>query len=80
MQSQTTVRIGERGTIVVPAKVRERLGLRKDSRLLLIEEDDRIVLEPVSSLTDALAGLTKGCFGSSGAEIDEVLARERSDR
>ena len=80
MQSQTTVRVGERGTIVVPAKVRERLGLQKDSRLLLIEEDDRIILEPVSSLTEALLGLTRGCFGASGAKVDEYLARERADR
>jgi AbrB family looped-hinge helix DNA binding protein len=73
-------REGQRGTIVVPAGIRERLGLHKDVRLLLIEEEDRLILQPGSSLTDALAGATKGCFGESGGEVDAWLDRERTDR
>ena len=51
MQSQITVRVGEWGNIVVPAKVRGRLDLRKGSRLVLIEEDaSEVRIDPLPHL------------------------------
>lgn len=41
------VRIDSAGRIVVPKKVRERLGLRKDSELVLEESSEGITLKPV---------------------------------
>ncbi|WP_025321927.1 AbrB/MazE/SpoVT family DNA-binding domain-containing protein [Deferrisoma camini] len=79
MATETIVRVGQRGTIVVPAEIRRRWGIRKDTRLILREEGDRLVLMPVPSLTEALAGSAKGCFGSTAAEVREWLDRERED-
>ena len=80
MGEQVRVRVGQRGTLVIPARIRERLGLKKDSCVLLLEEGDRLILQPVPSFTDALAGLTRGCFGTSPAEVEEWLDGERQDR
>lgn len=41
------VRIDSAGRIVVPKKVRERLGLKKDSELVLEESAEGITLKPV---------------------------------
>lgn len=41
------VRIDSAGRIVVPKKVRERLGLKKDSELQLEESGEGITLKPV---------------------------------
>jgi AbrB family looped-hinge helix DNA binding protein len=37
------------GRLVVPKRLRVRLGLRKGSRLMVREEGDRLVLEPVET-------------------------------
>ncbi len=79
MATETIVRVGQRGTIVVPAEIRRRWGIRKDTRLILREEDDRLVLVPIASLTDTLAGAAKGCFGNTTSEVQEWLDRERED-
>jgi len=41
------VRIDSAGRIIVPKKVRERLGLRRDSKLELEESPEAITLKPV---------------------------------
>jgi AbrB family looped-hinge helix DNA binding protein len=41
-----TVTIDGVGRLVVPLEVRRRLNLRAGSRLSLVEDNDRIVLEP----------------------------------
>ena len=41
------VKIDNAGRIIVPKKVRERLGLRKDSELQLEESADGITLKPI---------------------------------
>ncbi len=79
MATETIVRVGQRGTIVVPAEIRRRWGIRTDTRLILREEDDRLVLVPVPSMTDALKGSARGCFGNTSAEVQEWLDRERED-
>jgi len=79
MATEVIVRVGQRGTIVVPADIRRRWGIKKDTRLILREENDRLVLVPLASLTDTLAGAAKGCFGSSPEEVRQWLDRERED-
>lgn len=44
--NRETTRIGRRGTIVIPAKLRRRLGLAEGSLLIAEERDDGILLRP----------------------------------
>lgn len=53
-----TSRMGKRGTVVVPAKLRQRFGLREGTLLMAEEQNGGILLRPavavpVESYTDA---------------------------
>lgn len=50
-----TVRVSEKGQIAIPAKMRRRLGLRRGSTLLLIEEKGRILVTKAERAVEALA-------------------------
>jgi len=41
------ITVGEKGQIVIPKKYRNNLKLDKGTKLLAIEENDRIILKPV---------------------------------
>lgn len=43
----TTVRIDKSGRIVVPKPLRERFGLKPDSELEVLEQEDGMLLRPV---------------------------------
>ena len=75
-----TIRVADRGYLVLPAKLRRKYNIKKGTRLLLREEADEIILKPIPSFTDRLAGLTKGAFGQTGDEIQKWLDREREER
>ena len=77
---QQTIRVADRGYVVIPAKIRRRLKIVKGTRLLLTESDDALILKPVPSFTEGLAGLTGTSFGSTGEHIQAWLDRERGER
>ena len=43
---QITSRVGKRGTIVMPAEVRERYGLDEGTMVIVEEQNDGILLRP----------------------------------
>jgi len=77
---QQTIRVADRGYLVIPAKIRRRLKITKGTRLLLTESEDSITLKPVLSFTEGLAGLTGTSFGSTGEQVQSWLDRERGER
>jgi AbrB family looped-hinge helix DNA binding protein len=72
-----TVVIGAQGRVVIPAAIRERLGLQPGDRLNLRLSGTQLVLERPS---DALTALRR--FGSTvppaRALVDELLAERRA--
>jgi AbrB family looped-hinge helix DNA binding protein len=54
-----TVKVSNRGYIVLPAPLRKSLELKPGSKMLLSREEDRLILTPVHSFTERLSGLTK---------------------
>jgi hypothetical protein len=48
--------------------------------LLLREEDDHLILQPIASFADRLEGATQGCFGDTPAAVDRYLDKERGGR
>ena len=78
--AQQTIRVADRGYMVIPAKIRRRLKITKGTRLLISESEDSLILKPVPSFTEGLAGLTGKSFGTTGAEIKSWLDRERSEK
>ena len=73
-----TVRVSDRGQIVIPARIRRRLGLRKGSTLVLIENHGRIMLtrgERVVDLPAEFSGLLK----HTDARFKELWANEADE-
>ena len=76
----TSVKVSKRGYIVLPANLRKKMKIKEGSRVLLTWDKNRIVLEPVSSFTEKLSGLTSQSFGKTPKDIDAYLDQERNDR
>lgn len=49
-----------RGQIVIPSRIRRRLGLKQGTRLSVAEVGGRIILEPVHEMIKGLRGAFKG--------------------
>jgi AbrB family looped-hinge helix DNA binding protein len=68
--------ISTKGQVVIPAKLREELGLEPGTRLVIEREGDALVLRP---LTPAYVRSLRGYFRGSG--MGELREREhRTDK
>jgi len=74
------VTISSRGYIVLPAKLRKEMNLHAGTRILLTKKNDKIILEPVSSFTEKLSGITRQSYGKTPQEVDDYIQKERGDR
>jgi AbrB family looped-hinge helix DNA binding protein len=72
--------VSSRGYIVLPARLRKEMNIKAGTKILLSREDNKIVLQPVSSFTRKLAGLTVQSFGTSADEVKEYIDEEREER
>lgn len=75
-----TVKVSSRGYIVLPAPLRKELEIKPGARMLLSREDDRLILKPVHSFTDKLAGLTKPSIAETPEGVTAFIDAEREDR
>ena len=75
-----SVTVSNRGYIVLPAHIRKEMNIKPGTKILLSKEDNRVILQPVSSFTEKLSGLTSGCFGKDANEIAEYIDEERKER
>jgi AbrB family looped-hinge helix DNA binding protein len=73
--------ISSKGQVVVPAELREQLGLRKGTTATWTKENGRLVLTPISAkLLDEIRGFLKPGPGEASAfeGCFEERARERA--
>ena len=75
-----SVTVSSRGYIVLPASLRKEMDIKAGTKILLSREENKIILQPVSSFTQKLAGLTAQSFGTSPDEVKEYLDEEREER
>ena len=62
---QERLTVSDRGYIVLPLRIRKEMKIKPGTKILLSKEDNRIILQPVSSFTEKLSGLTAGSFGKN---------------
>jgi len=74
------VTVSNRGYIVLPVSLRKEMNIKTGTKILLSREENKIILQPVSSFTQKLAGLTGQSFGSSPGEIKAYIDEERAER
>ena len=58
-----TTKMSSKGQIVIPEKIRDRLGLRSGSQFVVIGEDDTVILKVISP--------------PSMADFDRLIAKAR---
>ena len=74
-----TVNIGERGRLVLPAPLREQLGVGEGDRLLLIlEQDGSVRLVPARTVAGRFQGMFRDRYGERSL-ADELLAERREE-
>jgi AbrB family looped-hinge helix DNA binding protein len=73
--------VSSKGQMVIPAQIREALGIEAGTRIAVRQEGTRVILEPDTlaaklRLIDQLCGITAG--GPSGTDM--LLAERRRER
>lgn len=67
--------IGARYQVVIPAKVRKRIGLKPNQKINVSVEDDRIILEPIGYRR--IRGITREV--RDGVEATDYIRKLRSE-
>lgn len=73
MNSETKVIFSTKGQVIIPKKIRTKLGIEEGTEALVTEENGRICLQPINAAY--IAGL-RGQLG--GVELVETLEAERA--
>jgi AbrB family looped-hinge helix DNA binding protein len=70
---QEVSKVTTKGQLVIPSRLRRKYSIRKGTRVAFLEEEDRLVLQPLTP------GFIRGLRGSlAGApSVSEVMLRER---
>jgi len=74
------VTVSNRGYIVLPAKMRKEMNIKAGTKILLTQEEDKVILRPVTSFTDKLSGLTKKSFGKTADQVTRYIDDEREEK
>jgi AbrB family looped-hinge helix DNA binding protein len=77
---QEKLTVSDRGYIILPLHIRKEMKIKPGTIILLSREDNKIILQPVSSFTEKLSGLTAGSFGKNKDQVNKFLNKEREDR
>ncbi|MEA3360100.1 MAG: AbrB/MazE/SpoVT family DNA-binding domain-containing protein [Thermodesulfobacteriota bacterium] len=75
-----SVTVSNRGYIVLPAGIRKEMNIKPGKKILLHKEENKIILQPINSFTQKLAGLTAQSFGKSPDEIKAYIDEERKEQ
>ena len=70
----TTTIVTTKGQIVIPSVIRKHLNLKKGTKLCVLEEGDKIVLQP---LTDDYFDKMAGILNTKG-KLTKALLEERA--
>jgi AbrB family looped-hinge helix DNA binding protein len=75
-----TVQIRARGTVTLPARIRERYDLNEGDPLTLVDLDGAILLTPRLSVIDKLTAEIEYLRTEAGLSLEELLAGVREQR
>lgn len=79
MESRT-VQVRGRGTVTLPARIRERYDLADGDPLTLVDLDGAILLSPRLSVADKLSAEIEYLTNEAGLSLDELLDGLREQR
>ncbi len=73
------VTVGPKGRVVVPAQIRQLLGIGEGTELMARVEGGGVVLEPRSAAIDRLQALVRASVGADVSLVDELIAERRAE-
>jgi AbrB family looped-hinge helix DNA binding protein len=76
MKVQTSV-VTTKGQLVIPARLRKRYGIKKGTLVSFVEEDGRIVVQPVTR--EFIRGL-RGSLKSGPSALDLLIEERKRER
>ncbi|MGH2358269.1 MAG: AbrB/MazE/SpoVT family DNA-binding domain-containing protein [Candidatus Limnocylindria bacterium] len=69
MRDTSAVSVGPKGRIVIPAQIRQRLGLKQGSELVALVQDDGVLLLPRQAIKQRLRRMFNGVETSMAREL-----------
>ncbi len=75
MKADTAV-VTSKGQLVIPARLRKRLKIKKGTLVAFTEDNGRLVLQPI---TPEFIASERGCLKGSGV-LEHLLAERKKDR
>jgi AbrB family looped-hinge helix DNA binding protein len=80
MTRSRTVQVRGRGTVTLPARIRERYDLGEGDPLTLVDLDGAILLSPKTSIADKLSAEIEYLRTEAGLSLEELLGGLREQR
>ncbi len=75
-----TIQLRGRGSLTLPAPLRDRHGLREGDPLTLVDLDGVFVLSPKTGVVGKLARETETLRSESGLSLNDLLTSVREER
>jgi AbrB family looped-hinge helix DNA binding protein len=69
--------VSTKGQLVIPSEMRAALGIRPGTRIVMMLENERIILQPVS---EQLVDETRGMLAGEGSLTDELQQERRAEK
>jgi bifunctional DNA-binding transcriptional regulator/antitoxin component of YhaV-PrlF toxin-antitoxin module len=75
-----TLQVRQRGTLTLPAELRQRYGIRQGDTFRLVDLDGLFVLTPMTPMIPELAREIEKARLETGLSVEELLAGLREQR
>lgn len=76
MKFETSI-VTTKGQLVIPARLRRRFGIKRGTRISFVEDDGRIILQPV---TREFIGGLRGSLKGDHSALDHLLEERKRER
>ena len=70
----SSVRMGERGRVTVPARFRKRLGIKRGDTFSIVQVDSFLILTPKELVVPGAANAIARIMEERGLTLEEMLA------
>jgi len=66
-----------KGQVVIPAKIRRKFGIKKGTRVAFIEQDKKLIIQPLDkNYFESLAGI----LGTKGKILKSLMGDKKKER
>jgi AbrB family looped-hinge helix DNA binding protein len=73
------VMMAENGRLVIPASLRQQIGMSKGGKLIVSIRDGLLILEPFDVAVQNFRAMSKPFVKRDSSVVDEFLAERRAD-